>query len=267
VVSDRAPETGGEKPGTDRAAPRDEAASVREALARFDQGRDAGRDLEGLFRELEADLGLDSGVEDAEGPAPDFPGVVGAMVEEFLWEQERENGREAAERCASLRLLSEYAAQIGVFEELGRRELLDFCARWLLDEDKLDSSAQVDRLFEALGSFCRWSESQHAHDLWTCFGGGLESLAESVSRLVEARREHELAQSEADRIYEVTEIRGDQLELADLAGKPRSARVPKGLGAHLRPGDLLRAELLADGGARPAGCYPQALREQLPGTS
>jgi len=71
----------------------DTAEDAHTALAAFDQGRAAGTDLEELFRELAANLGVEAPTDDdEETPPPEFPGVVGAMVEEFLWDVGRQKG-------------------------------------------------------------------------------------------------------------------------------------------------------------------------------
>jgi len=241
---------------------------VQEALAEFDRGRAAGRDLEQLFRDLERDLGVDAGDGDAdEAVAPDFPGVVGAMVDEFLWETAREQGASAASARRCLQALSRYAGRIGLLEDLGPRELLDFAGRWLLqDADPLDEAAARE-LLAALADFCRWVEERHAHPLWTPFESTWRALEAAVPRLAAARA----AAADAGlvpgpgtpaagvRLFTVETARPERLRLAARGQAPREVEVPAAVGRHLRPGDLVRARV--DGGnVRLEGFYPAAIR-------
>jgi hypothetical protein len=161
------------------------------ALASFDRGRAEGQDLEKLFRKLERDLGVDDDEdeEDAEDVVPDFPGVIGAMVEEFLWDVERERGDETAQRWSGLRRLGEYGRDIGLFEELAPAHLLDFAGRWLLDEAAGIGTDELCYLLEGLTAFLRWCEESHALPLWTAFGPQLEQLAPELPRLLALRQE------------------------------------------------------------------------------
>lgn len=232
---------------------------ARAALAAFDRGRAAGQDLEQLFRELERDLGIDEGEEDsAELPegVPDFPGVIAAVVEEFLWEVEREHGPERARRWSVLRTLGDYARDIGVFEELGSTHLLDFCTRWLLDESGLASVAQVETLMEALAAFCQWCEEQHDVPLWRQFGTTLSSLRASVPRHV-LLRQHGAAPAGRGS-YRVVRVGEREALVSDPKGRERSVTLTPHQAAHLRDGDLVR---LARAGGRPAlgATYPGEL--------
>ncbi|MEL6713955.1 MAG: hypothetical protein AAFP86_09285, partial [Planctomycetota bacterium] len=66
--------------------PEDDAARAR-AIDAFAAGRAAGQDPAELISNLERELGIGAGPElDAGRPAPDFPGVVGAMIDEMKWE-------------------------------------------------------------------------------------------------------------------------------------------------------------------------------------
>src|SRR6185436_10346258 len=78
-------------------------ADVATAIAEFDRKRREGTPLDQAIRDLEHDLdleGSDSGEEldDSEEAAPDLPGVVAGVVEEFLWEEELLHGEERAKR-------------------------------------------------------------------------------------------------------------------------------------------------------------------------
>jgi len=239
---------------------------VGEALSNFDRGKAAGRDLEELFRELEADLELEVDDEGDEAIAPDFPGVVGAVVEEYLWETGRSEPERAERDRRPLRMLADYASDVGVFEALDARRLLDFAGRWLLDEARLDSAAAAREVFDALARFCRWCEEAHAHELWSSFEATWNELARSVPRLVETRGT--LAPGDRSRAepFDVAAIEGERLTLRDSHGTEHQVAVEARVASGLRPGDFVRAVRSPDGeSARIAVCYPGALRGLLAG--
>ncbi|HED64239.1 MAG TPA: hypothetical protein ENJ09_01665 [Planctomycetes bacterium] len=233
-----------------------------EALAAFDAGRARGEDLEGLFARLASDLGVEAPTDDADTRlAPDFPGVVGAMVEEFLWDIGRERGGTEAERLACLRRLSDYGSGLGVFESLGRREVLDFAGRWLLDEGNLSGPEEARAVLHALGEFCHWCEDRHEHQLWSAAGDLVERLAESVPRLVLARQ-HTEAASAADAPWEIRSVGDGALHLVSQDRAERNLPVPAILAELLRPGDLVHAREEA-GALSLSACYPAELFELL----
>ena len=274
VVSDSA------GPGTRSAngeAPRDasadaDASDPRQALEAFDRGRAEGRDLDDLFRDLAADLGIgDLGVEEAtedgnsDPSLPDFPGVVGAVVEEFLWDVERELGKPAAQRLGGLRRFADYGQGIGVFENLGKRDLLDFSGRWLLDEGQLRTPEEARAVLEALREFCRWSEERHQHPLWTEFEALWDGLVRSVPRLVLARRRSERStDAEASLRLKLQRVDLEELSAVDEDGREVRAKVPPELRELLREGDLLHGGVDERGFLRFEACYPPEL-EQLKG--
>ena len=166
---------------TRRSAPLDAQA----AMAAFDRGRAEGRDLEQLFRELERDLGLEDDEEgDEEALAPDFPGVVEAMVEEYLWELGCSQGAEAAEAQAGLRAFGAFGASIGVFENLTRRDLLLFGSIWLPEYGELADEGAALALVDALEGFCAWCSENHDVDLKREFDAELSELRTALPRLV-----------------------------------------------------------------------------------
>ena len=97
----------------------DEAAARRAALERFDAARAQGGDLESQLAALEADLGLAPEVPATDSAvAPDFPGVVSAMVAEWRWDRERQ-GLPAL--GGDLGPFETYCADIGRFDALTPR--------------------------------------------------------------------------------------------------------------------------------------------------
>jgi len=218
-------------------------SDARAALAAFDRGRAEGKDLEQLFRDLERDLGIeyedDGDLEEAEDGAPDFPGVIGAMVEEFLWEAEREHGAERAKRWGVLRALGTYAHDIGVFEDLGCTHLLDFSARWLLDESGL-TVAEAEALLEALTFFCVWCEELHDLPLKRQFGATLDSLRGSLPRHLALRQSGMTGSGTGS--YRVIRV-GMQEALVSDGKEERAVTLAPHQAAHLRSGDLVRLSI------------------------
>jgi hypothetical protein len=236
---------------------------VRAALAAFDRGRAEGRDLEQLFRTLEADLGVEAEepAAEEEESVPDFPGVVGAVIEEFLWEVEREEGPEQAARRQGLRRLGRYAVEIGVFEELGPRQLLDFSARWLLDQGELSGPEEARELLDGLAAFCRWCEERQQHPLWTGFGATLEALHASVARLAARSVPHGSAPEEAGEIHRLIGLGEASATVVDLAGHERQVPLRPEERAHLAVGDLVRVP--SRSGAKLGAAYPGELLRLL----
>lgn len=239
------------------AAPTSEEIDVARAIAKFDQGRTEGRDLEDLFNELESELQIEDGeAEDDTSPAPDFPGVVGAMVEEFLWEIANEEGAEVATGHESLRELSRFGASIGLFEELGSRELLSFTAVWLPEWGGMQSAAEAQAMLGSLRAFCAWSEDRHEHPLATAFDDEIAPLEQSLPRIVEANRCRVRAEPTSGELYEYVAGAAGQAEIQDGAGGLHTSRVPAAITEHLRAGDRLRGVRKADGEFTVYCCYP-----------
>ncbi len=246
-----------ESPRGDSGASRD---AVAQALARFDEGRQSGGNLDELFRALEEDLGLEPAPDDETDEAPDFPGVVAAVIEEFLWEVEREEGDAAARRYAALRRLGEFASSIGVIDNLTERHLLEFAARWVLDQRVLENGDAARNLVAALSAFCRWCEETQDLPLLTAFGPALEGLERSLPRLVELRRRHRAEPLEGGgAVFTFARDREGRALLVDRRGEAHAVRLAEPLSALLREGDLVQARLDGNGGARVGGCYPPEL--------
>jgi len=258
-------------PAAETVAQRDRRA----ALAAFEAGRAAGRDLDELFEELERSLAIDDdddgedlggldavgdagAVDDASTtPAPDFPGVVGAMVEEFLWELGQSGRGEDATRFRLLRKLSRFAEPIGAFEGLGRPELLRFAAFWVHEQDELRDGGTARTLVDALDAFCHWAEKTHDVALHSEFAPTLAGLRRSLPRIAEANRGVEPANaSTTGELFEYLGRRGGRAELRDRRGEARTADLGPLELRWLQPGDRLRAQVGPDGRARVFRCYP-----------
>lgn len=238
------------------------ASDPRAALEAFERGRRAGGDLETLLATLERDLRLDDveGDDDDPAPAPDFPGVVGAMVEEFLWETGRASA-EDAERFGVLRALGRFAAGIGVFEDLQGQDLLRFAAFWIHEDGTLASSAEAHDLVDALERFAAWAAEAHALELG--FGRLRGGLEHSLPRLVEANRHLSTVAAHVDapgELYEVLRCDADgACELRAREGHERRARIAPEIARWLRPGDRLRARAGPGSALEPLRCYPAEL--------
>jgi hypothetical protein len=235
--------------------PGEAAGDAHAALAAFDRGRAEGKDLELLFRELERDLGVESEVDnDDEDPvAPDFPGVVGAMVEEFLWDAERELGAERAQAWAGLRALGDYGRDIGLFDELGRAHLLDFAARWALDEGGASHALDAERLLDALEAFCAWCEERHDLPLRSTFGPTIQALRPSLPRHAELRRAGARGGRGAHRVKDVG---AGVARVLDQDGNEISVPLSGAQAEWLAEGDLVRLASDADRGLSLGATYP-----------
>jgi hypothetical protein len=241
------------------------------ALEAFDRGRAEGRDLEQLFQQLEHDLGVldedDAGEEAKEtdeseddAGAAEFPGLIGALVDEFLWEIELEQGIEETRPSGVLRALGRYGRDLGVLEDLDRTRLLDFSARWLLDEGEVKDAGELATLFAALAAFCRWCEEQHDLPLAKSFGSTLESLSVSVPRHLRLRQAGKDGAGLG--AYRVTSVRPREATASDRGGNERVFALNERQAAELREGDLVR---LARKGERDVlgASYPGELGEML----
>lgn len=241
---------------------------ARAAVDAFARGRASGVDLELLLRNLERDLELgadasDEPADEGEGeevdsPVPDFPGVVGALVTEFLWEVGVEGGEETAARYACLDALSDYGQRIGLAEALDENELLRFTTFWIHERGLLTDSGAARDLLDALEAFCAWLETAHGIPLATTFGPTLSRLRESLPRVVELNQS--LAQAPDEDTGELYEVRGDEqgrfAGVRDRAGN-ESPVLPTdaSLAERLRPADRLRGRM-TERGLAIYRCYP-----------
>jgi hypothetical protein len=242
---------------------------VRSAIDAFDRGRDAGRDLEELFRELERDLELEPEEIDPDAidgaPAPDFPGVVNAMVEEFLWEVEREHGANEARQLAPISKFAQFGAHIGVFENMGAHDLLLFAAVWLPERGGLRDADQASAVLSALKRFCAWSQESQDVALLDAYSGHVEPLEPALPRLIEANALRDEATSDPSRgvLYEFLRRDGTRATLRDRQGDEHQLELDSKLAGKLEPGDWLRASVEGDV-ARVHCCYPPQMAQLAP---
>jgi len=241
------------EPGRDR---------VAEALAKFDSDRAAGRSIDQSFDELERALELEREPDPDElAPAPDFPGAVAALVEEFLWDLARVEGESAANACEILRTLGRYAEPIGVPDNLGLRALADYAARWLIDEDLLRSAEEAHTLVRALQRFARWAEETGALTLEIGASELFERLGRELPRVIEANQHRtRRAQTGEGDVFELVANSNEMLRLRhegkelELSAEPQLAKL-------LRAGDLLRGRA-SEGRLALYACYPCLVLER-----
>lgn len=215
------------------------AANAREALRAFDEGRAQGRDLAGLFAQLERDLGLDDDDEEDPGSAPDFPGVVGAMVAEFLWE--REHSPDGSEPIAPEPLwqFARHNRELGVFEEIEARSFVDFAARIAIADELCapDFDSRARELVAALAAFARWADREHELFLWVELEQPFEGLAENLARTARVSRAlaRPVGLDWSPKGWARYDAAADRAVLADDALRPSGL----GDGVEFRDGDVL----------------------------
>lgn len=263
-------------PGALQQAP-NVSADVQSALSSFEAGRAAGRDLEALFNELERDLGLEHEDDPDSGDLPDFPGVVGAMVEEFLWETSQQDDPDLAKRFEVLRAFSRFGTDIGVFENLDRSDIVRFVSFWLPESGELVTADELAALFDALEAFIEWARTSHQLDRLEDTQACLEETRRVLPRIQQLnqmlRAAHREAGPEAEAVGELLEILPsdgpvppEHVDLSTLSGVELRARVlPAEVLDGLAPGDRLRAAVSDLGEAGTAAyvlrCYPASIAE------
>jgi hypothetical protein len=236
--------------------------SLAEAVAAYERRLKSGESLDRALSEIEQALAAAGPAEladEEETPAPDFPGVVGAMIEEFLWEAEREDGAERAQELVCLRSLGGFANAIGVFENLSAKDLAQYTCAFVPESDEFKNADEMRRLLAALQRFCRWSEENHEVRLYSDFKPALRALQESLPRLAEAnRRKTRISAADRGEPYELVGIEDESLgRVRGRDGVERDVVIDPELGAWLRSGDRLRGSILSDGRIAVYCCYPR----------
>jgi hypothetical protein len=229
------------------------APKVEQALSEFDARRARGGDLETLFSELEKELELDSGDVPEDEPAPDFPGVVGAMVIEFLWDVERERGADTARELAAIANFAEYGQSLGVFENLGERDLLLYACLWL--PERANSGDDAARSFRALVEFANWAEDRHEVRLASALEPTRAALAQSLQRVCSANARLRARHGQLVVAGELLGFEGGRVARTPR-GEPREVSVPKDAAPFIEPGDFMRAEPTSGAELRVVCVYP-----------
>jgi len=158
-----------------------------------------------------------------------------------------------------------------VFENIGRRELVDFTGRWLLDEGGVANSEEARALFDALEEFCRWSKEHHDHELLPPGEASLERLRRDVPRLLLLRqriqrneptgREQPAGQTVTP--FRVLAVSGARCQLAATSGVDREAVLPAEFRDLLQAGDVIHARVDDEGVLHPERVYPSELESLL----
>lgn len=258
---------------TPRAPPRGPAGhagdDVARAVARFEERRRAGEPMTRLLDELERELALGDDPDRGESdPIPDFPGVVGAMVEEFLWETSAREGAEAVERHANLRDLGRSAESIGVFENLRGRDLLVYAGWWLPESGALGGADDARARLASLAAFCRWAEAEHEVPLHSEFHATLAALGTSLPRIAEAnQRRTRSARRDEGELLEIVALEDGRAHVRDRSGGESDVALDADLGSWLRAGDRLRGSPRSDGRIAVYCCYPPEVVELSRATS
>ncbi|MFT5058599.1 MAG: hypothetical protein ACI89E_001374 [Planctomycetota bacterium] len=239
---------------------------AKQAIDRFAAAKATGGDLEIHFQELEQSLGLPIGSDDEDpGKAPDFPGVIGAMVAEFQWDLERQNkGHQVwAER---LQPFAEYNRTIGAFEDLSRREVLAFCCFWTLEQKLFTEPDTALETVQALEQFTLWAQEEHEMPLHEDCKELLGSLRTSLPRIVGLNQKlpepPKIQDEETGQLFSVGELLAkENVVLLDRNGNQYTSIVPESVQGDLQLGDHLRATLDIEGHAQVFCIYPPQAAE------
>ncbi len=235
----------------------------REAVERFTNARAVGGDLEQHFARLEEELGLapDAPEVDDES-APDFPGVVGAMVEEFRWDLSRQ-GIEIEQ--AALQPFIEYTRSIGLFEDLSRKDIVSFATFWALERGVFQSAQAASETMQALESFCQWAESEHSLPLYSGTESLLAGLHQNLPRITDLNRTWGTGKLDDEDPGQLFALRDpsqpEACAMVDRSGNAYTTKLPAELCAELKPGDHLRARIDLDGTAQVLCIYPPEASE------
>ncbi len=261
-LANRGPGTGPtiDRPTPETAGVADPATDVATAVARFEERRQAGEPVAKLLDELERDLALEEpgGESDTDGdPIPDFPGVVGAMVEEFLWEASTREGDAAAVRHANLRDLGRATEHVGVFENLGPRDLLVYAGWWLPETGTLAGADDARARIASLAAFCHWAEREHELKLHSEFQPTLARLGDSLPRIAEANeRRTRGARRDEGELFELLKLEDERVQLRSKSDRVLAARIEPDLASWLRPGDRVRGSVRDQERLAVYCCYP-----------
>lgn len=245
----------------------DEDAARIAAVDAFAKGRERGEDPGALLRNLEDQLGVGSEDSESDKPAPDFPGVVGAMIEEMRWEVGATRPGFDARLLEPLDHLATFARPIGVFEELRGDDLLRFATFWLQEKRALASDDEARRLVAGLREFCEWSLDAHEVDLGSTVLDALDGLEESLPRtrrvneLIGASSMDEDDPGEVYALESLDEAAAESFEessdrLRTPGGDTISVILPDSLRSELRVGDRLRGRVGITGHVDVRCCYP-----------
>ncbi|MFT5080939.1 MAG: hypothetical protein ACI84E_001597 [Planctomycetota bacterium] len=242
----------GSHTGLDEETPDAESIRLRkDALAKFDADRDKGKDIELLFKELEATLDvLDDDETEEPTKVPDFPGVLGALCQEFLWDGARLADQEVevfSKQHKCLELFIQYGSFIGLAEELSANHIALFLSRWLWEAPR-DSGGEYnfDELGSSLEAFCKWLDKDHGlGGLWDEAGDLVSASSQDLGRL--QRLNQALQASVVDQATESWQLMEYVGEPDAKTGELHRWTLRSGLTLEAKPPGALAGEALASG--------------------
>ena len=174
------------------------------------------------------------------------------MVVEFLWEMERERGAAVAQSLASIANFAQFAADRGVFENLGEKDLLMYACLWI--PEHAGSSAEARRWLESLVAFASWAEEEQGVALARALDPTREGLTRALPRIADANARL-AAGGEAQAGGEMVVYSGGD-RAQSVRGEELGLRLTAPVAERLQPGDFLRVAREADGRFRVRCVYP-----------
>lgn len=245
----------------------DEDAARAAAVDAFSAGRLRGEDPTALVQSLQRELGVGGEEEESDRPAPDFPGVVGAMIDEMRWELGATRTGFDVTQLEPLSHLADFAQPIGVFEELTGDDLLRFSTFWLQEKRVLTSDDEARKLVAGLREFCEWSLDAHEVDLGSTLMDALDGLEHSLARTRRANLilgPSVLDEEDPGEVYAIESLdehSADSFEesrdrLRTPGGDTITVILPNELRGELCVGDRVRARIAITGHADVRCCYP-----------
>ena len=239
--------------------------NVNLALADFDRGKSAGRDVQGLLDDLERDLGLeeDSG-ETMDPPAIAHPdGVARPIVMEFRWEvQASKDIQLSQEQLDSLDLLIEFGSGFDQPEELGSQAIRQFLFFWC-PEQRVQPKL-IAALVPALAAFCDWAKQEQSLEVAEWQGKGEDWMGD-LQRILELNQSLPKSPDSDGDLFEVIEAEDPKglpgILVSVLGGVPFRTQLDSEALRAIQQGDLLRAKLLDEDRLEVRTIYPGSIRE------
>jgi len=239
--------------------------NVNLALADFDRGKSAGRDVQGLLDDLERDLGLedDSG-ETMDPPAIAHPdGVARPIVMEFRWEvQASKDIQLSQEQLDSLDLLIEFGSGFDQPEELGSQAIRQFLFFWC-PEQRVQPKL-IAALVPALAAFCNWATQEQSLEVAEWQGNGEDWMGD-LQRILELNQSLPKSPESDGDLFEVLEAEDPKglpgILVSVLGGVPFRTQLDSEALRAIQQGDLLRAKLLDEDRLEVRTIYPGSIRE------
>jgi hypothetical protein len=239
--------------------PPDPAAPLdpREALAAFDEEREAGVDAQTAISRLSARLGVEPDAEVDTGPKEGALGlaIVPALLSEYLWEVEQAKGGGAVARLAVLHRAFDDLQDVEVIEELSPRRLLLLGCTFASEATDLTHEQRVDTA-RAIGEFCGWCTEQHGLEANPVISGAFESLPDSIERISEAN--DALAADEAGGVWQRAQTVDGVLSVLGPGEVGHSLIAPETSLACLREDDFVRG-VFSEAQFSVHWCYPPEL--------